>query len=96
MLTEFADVEDGPAPGHPGAGLLTPTSESLAHRDRRRVPGWAESRSLTSANRGTIISHYFLPLYYTHYDTIIFHYDTITSLISLQMSRLLFFIISLT
>jgi hypothetical protein len=28
--------------------------------------------------------------YYTHYDTIIFHYDTIISLIFLQMSRLLF------
>ncbi len=37
----------------------------------------------------------FISLYYTHYDTIIFHYDTIISLIYLQMSRLLFFIISL-
>ncbi len=38
----------------------------------------------------------FISLYYTHYDTIICHYDTIMSLIFLQMSRLLFFIISLS
>ena len=37
----------------------------------------------------------FISLYYTHYDTIIFHYDLIISLICLLMSGLLFFIISL-
>ena len=46
---------------------------------------------------GVLLFHIiFISLYYTHYDTIIFHYDTIISLIFLQMSRLLFFIISLS
>ena len=44
---------------------------------------------------GVLLYHIIL-LYYTHYDTIIFHYDTIISLIFLQMSGLLFFIISLS
>jgi hypothetical protein len=38
----------------------------------------------------------FISLNYTYYDTIIYHYDTIISLIFLQRSRLLFFIISLS
>ncbi len=45
---------------------------------------------------GVLLYHIiFISQYYTHYDTIVFHYDTIISLICLQMSRLLFFIISL-
>jgi hypothetical protein len=46
---------------------------------------------------GVLLYHIiFIPLYYTHYDTITCHFDTIISLNFLQMSRLLFFIISLT
>ena len=45
---------------------------------------------------GVLLFHIiFISLYYTYYDTIIYHYDTIISLIFLQMSKLLFFIISL-
>ena len=36
------------------------------------------------------MSYYFSPIYYTHYDTIMSNYDTIISLIVLQMSGLLF------
>ena len=40
---------------------------------------------------GVLLYHIiFISLYYSYYDTIIFHYDTIISLICLQMSRLLF------
>ncbi len=53
-----------------------------------------EHASVSSANLGTIISHLFISLYYMNYDTIIFDYGTILSLIFLQISRLLFFIIS--
>jgi len=46
---------------------------------------------------GVLLYHIiFILLYYTHYDTIISYYDIIISLIFLQMSGLLFFIISLS
>ena len=46
---------------------------------------------------GVLLYHIiFISVYYTHYDTIIFHYNTIISLIFLQTSRLLIFIISLS
>jgi hypothetical protein len=46
---------------------------------------------------GVLLFHIiFISLYYTYYETIIYHYDTIISLFFLQMSRLLFFIISLS
>ena len=55
-----------------------------------------QTQSVLHQQIGVLLYHIiFISLYYTHYDTIIFHYDTIISLIFLQMSRLLFFIISI-
>ena len=46
---------------------------------------------------GVLLCHIiFILIYYIHYDTIMSYYDTIISLIFLQMSGLLFFIISLS
>ncbi len=73
--------------GRPSTPLSAVYSSSLPHH----VAGPAchgtrhGPQNLTSAYRGTIISHYFY-----------LHFDTIISLIFLQMSWLLFFIISLS
>ncbi len=71
----------------------------LSHGDLTpsRNHGLAGGSFCSHQQTGVLLYHIiFILLYYTHYDTVILHYNTIILLIFLQMSGLLFFIISLS